>query len=59
MRCKFLDNVELCEEDLEHGGRLPLHDHAIKVHAHFCILVHGISVPEVDDEFLGSVVGVS
>ena len=59
MRCKFLANVELCEEDLNHGGRLPLHAHAINVCAHVWILVHGISVPEVDDELSGSAVGVS
>ena len=59
MRCKFLANVELCEEDLEHGGRLPLHAHTIKVFTHVWILVHGISVPEVDDELSGSAVGVS
>ena len=59
MRCEFLADVELCEEGLEHGGRLPLHHHLIKVRAHVWVLVPGISVPEMDDEFLGSAVGAS
>ena len=59
MRCEFLANVELCEEDLEHGGRLPLHDHLIKVFAHVWVLVPGISVPEVYDELLRIAFGVS
>ena len=59
MRCKSLANVELCEDGLEHGGRLSLYHHSLKVCAHVWVLVPGISVPEVDDEFSGSVVGVS
>ena len=59
MRCKFLANVKLCEEDLEHCGRLPLYTHAIKVRTHVWIFVHGISVPEVDGKLLGGTVGVS
>ena len=51
MRCEFLANVELCEEDLEHGGRLPMYAHAIEVHSHVWVFVHGVSVPEVDDKF--------
>ena len=59
MRCKFLANVELCEEDLDYGGRLPLYAHAIKVRAHVWVFVHGVSVPEVDDKFSGGTIGVS
>ena len=59
MRCEFLANVKLCEEDLELGGRLSLHAHAIKVRAHFWILVIGVSLSEVDDKLSGSAVGVS
>ena len=59
MRCKFLANVELCEEDLEHGGSLSLYAHAIKVCVHVWFFVHGVSVPEVDEKFLGGTVDVS
>ena len=59
MRCEFLANVELCEEDLEHVGGLTLHTHSLKVCAHVWVLIPGISVPEVVDEFSGSGVGVS
>ena len=58
MRCKFLANVELCEEDLDYGGRLPQYAHAMKVRAHVWVFVHGVSVPEVDDKFARSTVGV-
>ena len=59
MHCKFLDNVDMCKEDLKHGDRLPLHAHLIKVRSHVWILVHGVSVPEVEEKFAGSAVGVS
>ena len=59
MRSEFLTNVELGEKGLEHGGRLPLHHRLLKVRAHVRVLVPGVSVPEVEDEFSGGVVGVS
>ena len=59
MRCEFLADVELCEEGLEHGGRLPLHHYSVKFCGRVRVLVPGISVPEVDGKFSGSAVGVS
>ena len=59
MGYQFLANVDMCEKDLEHVGRLPLHNHLIKVRAYVWILVHNIGVPEVDNEFSGGTVGVS
>ena len=59
MRCKFLANIELCEEYLEHGGGLPLYAHAIKVRAHVWVFVHGVSFLEVEDKLSGGTVGVS
>ena len=59
MRSEFLANVELGEKALEHGGRLPLNHHALKVRAHVRVLVPGVRVPEVDDEFSGGAVSVS
>ena len=59
MRCEFLANVELCEEDLENGGRLPLYAHLIKVRTHVWFFFHIVSVLEVDDKFSGGTVGIS
>ena len=59
MRSKFLADVELVEKGLKHGGRLPLHHNVIKVRGHVRVLVPGVRVPEVDDEFSGGAVGVS
>ena len=53
MRSELLADVDLCEKGLEHGGRLPLQHHSLKVRAHVWVLVPGVSVPEVDDEFSG------
>ena len=59
MRSEFLADVELCEKGIEHGGRLPLHHHLLKVRAHVWVLVPCVSVPEVDDKLSGGAVGVS
>ena len=59
MRSEFFSNVELGEKGLEHGGRLPLHHHALRVRAYVWVLVPGVRVPEVDDELSGGAVGVA
>ena len=59
MRSEFLADVELFEKGLEHGGRLTLHHYSLKIRGHAWVLVPGLSVPEVDDKFLGGAVGVS
>ena len=59
MHSEFLADVELVEEGLEHGWRLQLHHHSLKVRAHVQVLVPGVSVTEVDDEFSRVAVGVS
>ena len=59
MHSEFLADVELGEKGLDNGGRLLLHHHLLKFHAYVQVLVPGVSVPEVDDEFSGGAVGVS
>ena len=59
MRSKVLADIKLGEKGLDHGGRLPLHHHALTFSAHVRVFVPSVCVTEVDDELLGGVVGVA